>query len=179
MLTFVKKKKKKHRQKWVMFWNIIRKKKSALCFTCLFKIQISNYLYIKLHMRTSIYCCYLWMKLWHKSHHGNDWLIRFGCRLCNRRTTTNNITPCGCSASWFKGGSTRPCYRGLTPSTGHCSALTPDQPPGLSSLLFQTLFLPHWPALCASFWWSTGELKVLSIQRWSYGECQEQQDMTF
>lgn len=31
-----------------------QKEKSTLCFTYLFKIQISNFLYIKLHMGTSI-----------------------------------------------------------------------------------------------------------------------------
>ncbi len=99
-------------------------------------------------------------------------LFCFGWRLCN--TTTNNNTPCECSACWREGGTTRCWYRGLTPSTGHCSALTLDWPPGLSSLLIHTLFLPHWPALCVSWWCSTGKLKVLSIQRWSYVECEEQ-----
>lgn len=57
-------------------------------------------------------------------------------------------TPSGCSARWFKGGTTRRWDRGLMPSTGYCSALTLDQPPGLSSLLLHALFLPRWPALC-------------------------------
>lgn len=158
----------------MMFWNI--KEKSMLYFTYLFKIQISNFLYIKLHMDFYIAVVnYEWSFGTSHIKKMSDSFC-FGWRLCNRRTTTNN-TPSGCSARWFDGGTTPRWCRGLMPSTGHCSALTLDQPPGLSSPLFHALALPRWPALCVSCWCITGELKLLSIQRWSCGECQERRDI--
>lgn len=116
------------------------------------------------------------MKLWHKSHQENVWLMLLWMKTATGllQPTTHPLDAAGLKEIVPN----RRWYRGLMPSTGYCSALTLDQPTEPGSLLFHAHFLPHWPALCVSWGCSTYELN-LSIQRWSYGECQVQRGKPF
>lgn len=153
----------------MMFWDIMRRNPLYVLHICLRYKFLTSCTYDC--TRGLLYSwCKLWMKLWHKSH--QEKCLTHSALDEDSATGVLQLTTHPLDAARHReGGTSRGWRGGLMPSTGRRSALTPDQPPGLSSLLLHALFLLS--SLCVSRWCSTDKVELLSVQRRSRDECQE------